>query len=369
MKNLGIVLLGITAAAMLTSCSMTRHTGPKFDARAPKLSVLTNLASVNSTNHIRSEWLQPSTNLFTLGPGDHIDVEMLGDAPIRSAITVGPDGKIYFYLLPGLDVWGLTLTQARQLLETNLTKYVKEPRVSVNLRGVDSQRVWLLGRVQNAGVYPMSGPMTLLEALSLAGGTLNSSASGTTEDLADLTHSFVVREGQTLPIDFDALLRKGDMAQNIYLQPDDFVYMPSSATRDIYVLGGVRQPKTVGFSQGTLVSAIASAGGPIKNAFLSHVAVVRGTLSDPKIAIVDYGAILKGAAPDVRLEPRDIVFVPMSPYRYLSKYADLIVSTFARAVAINEGARAAASNVGPAGVNIGIIQPFGIAPAPVPVSR
>ena len=70
------------------------------------------------------------------------------------------------------------------------------------------------------------------------------------------------------------------------------------------------------------------------------VAIVRGSLTEPKIAVVDYKEIVKGKAPDVLLEPGDIVYVPFSPYRTLVKYADLILKTFVQTVAINEGARA-----------------------------
>jgi polysaccharide export outer membrane protein len=145
------------------------------------------------------------------------------------------------------------------------------------------------------------------------------------------------------------------MSQNIYLQPDDLVFLPSSLNRDIYVLGAVRTPKAVARQQGTLLAAIADAGGPIKNAQLSQVAIVRGSMDNPKISIVDYGDIAKGKAPDVLLEPHDIIYVPFSPYRFLTKYLDLIMLTFVRAVAINEGARAAEPNSAPAGVNIGIV--------------
>jgi protein involved in polysaccharide export with SLBB domain len=201
----------------------------------------------------------------------------------------------------------------------------------------------------------MMAPMTLLEAISMAGGSMSSTASGTTEELADLRNSFVVRNGQRLPVNFERLLREGDMSQNIYLEPDDLVFLPSSLNRDIYVLGAVRSPKAVARQQGTLVGAIADAGGPIKNAQLTQVAIVRGSLDDPKIAVVDYSEIIKGQAPDVLLQPRDIVYVPFSPYRFLTKYLDLILLTFVRAVAINEGARAAEPSSQAAGVNIGIV--------------
>jgi hypothetical protein len=114
----------------------------------------------------------------------------------------------------------------------------------------------------------------------------------------------------------------------------------------------VRTPKAVPRQHNTLIGAISDAGGPIKDAFLSQVAIVRGSLENPKIAILNYNEIITGQAPNVLLEPRDIVYVPYSPYRYLTKYLDLILLTFVRAVAINEGARAVDPNAPPAGVAI-----------------
>ncbi len=352
-----LAILGIGIAIAMSGCKSAPK-GLAFDPRAqqaPRLSLVTNLATVEGTNIIRPEWRQAPTNFYTLGPGDKLEVEILTEPASRAITTVGPDGKIYYHLLPGIDVWGLTLAQARDRIEEALAKLVVSPQVGVQLRGIESKRVWLLGRVQKAGVYPMTAPMTVLESLSLAGGTLHTSASGTTEDLADLNHAFIIRNGERLPIDFASLINKGDMEQNIYMQPDDFVYFPSSLARDIYILGAVRLPRAVSRSQGTLVAALAAAGGPVKNAYLSHVAIVRGSLANPQIAIVDVNDILKGKATDIALEPRDIVYVPQSPYRHLTKYADLILTTFVRAIAINEGARAGAGGVGPAGVSIGVV--------------
>lgn len=354
MTKTGNCLLLAVAGMLLTGCYMAKR-GERFDARASKdATILTNLSTVDTTNRIRQEWLQPPTNFFTLGPGDKVEIEILGDPASRALAAVGPDGRLYYYLLPGVDVWGLTLDQAKERIEFGLKEFLTEPRVALQLRSIDSTRVWILGRVANAGIYPMAAPMTLLEAISVAGGTLTSSESGTTEDLADLSNSFVVRNGERLPVSFDRLLREGDMSQNIYLQPDDFVYFPSSVSRDIYVLGAVRTPKAVPRQHNTLIGAIAEAGGPIKNAYLSQVAIVRGSLDSPKIAVLNYNEIITGKAPNVLLEPRDIVYVPYSPYRFLTKYLDLILLTFVRAVAINEGARAAEPGSAPAGVSIGI---------------
>jgi protein involved in polysaccharide export with SLBB domain len=260
---------------------------------------------------------------------------------------VGPDGKIYFHLLPGTDVWGATLAQAKSRLETELGKFVRDkPQVLITLRGIESKRIWVLGRVQAPGVYAMTTPMTLLEALSMAGGTMalsnyqDQEAAGIGEELADLNRSFVIREGKLLPVDFSRLLKQGDISQNIYLQPDDFVYLPATTAREVYVLGAVAQPRHVVWTEGlTVAGAVASAYGTIKGAYMHHVAVVRGSLTQPQIAVVDYKGVIKGEAKDIALQPHDIVYVPFSPYRYVEKYLELILNTFVSASAINAGSR------------------------------
>ena len=74
---------------------------------------------------------------------------------------------------------------------------------------------------------------------------------------------------------------------------------------------------------------------------ISHVAIVRGSLAEPQVSIVDYSAVVKGKAPDVQLEPGDIVYVPNSPFTTLKRYVNMVVNTFVGTVAANEGIHAA----------------------------
>jgi polysaccharide export outer membrane protein len=359
-RNTLALVLGLMAAMLLAGC---QHTGPQFDPRVKQQPPSAALQSVTLSNSIPPSFLSPPTNLFTLGPGDRLEIELLDDPTSRALTSVGPDGKLYFHLLPGLDVWGLTLGETKALIERELHNYIKDNvQLSVVLRGVESKRVWLLGRVSAPGVYSMTNTMTLLEAVALAGGAANISSGRdlntgyNPEDLADLRRSFVMRQGKVLPVNLHRLLRDGDLSQNIYLQPDDLVYFAAATAREVYVLGAVQAPKPVIYHEDlTVVAAIAGALGTLKDAYLSHVAVVRGSLSDPKIAIVDYKDIIQGRAPDVKVEPGDIVYVPYSPYRYLNKYTDVILQTFVSSVAINEGARASVkAPTGPAGIFIPI---------------
>src|SRR5207237_2474516 len=129
-------------------------------------------------NRLNADLLSPPTDSFTLGPGDRLEIEIIGDPSSRSTVIVGPDGKIYFYLLPGQDVWGLTLGQTKSLLERQLVELVAAPQIGITLRGIESKHVWLLGRFQNAGVYPLGAPMTLLETIVLAGGATTATGAG-----------------------------------------------------------------------------------------------------------------------------------------------------------------------------------------------
>lgn len=361
MKRLAYLFPTALLLASLLGCTSS---GNKSAQRIKPTERSSALPGVTVTNQLSPGLFQPDTELMTLGPGDQIEASILGISNSRSLMTVGPDGKVYFNLLPGLDVWGLTLPETKARLEKELSKYQSTPQVSVALRAVGSKQVWLLGRLSKPGVYPLTGPTTLLESIALAGGPARSASQISTEELSDLRHSFVVRAGEFLPVNFDRLLRHGDMSQNIFLRPGDFVYVPFALTQEVYVMGAVKRPRAMPYvDQMTLLTALAGALGTLNydildtinsnddgvltvDAYLSHVAIVRGSLTEPQVTIVDFGAIRKGKAPDVRLEPGDIVYVPNSPYTTLKRYVNLILNTFSATVAANAGTSAAGGTLG-----------------------
>ena len=328
--------------------------GPTFDPRREADDAEAQLKVTSLTNHLNPAWLVAPTNELTLGPGDRVDIDVFGHGAATASSVVGPDGNIYYGLLPAVNVWGLTPTQARDKLATALAKYEKNPEVSVLVRQVQSRRVWVLGRLNTPGIYALDTPMTVLEAISRAGGLYTAQFTGTTEELADLQHSFLLRHGIFLPVDFKRLIHEGDMSQNIYLQPDDFVYLPSALSTEVYVIGAVVLPRAIAFKdQVTLVSAIANAGGTTPDAYLREVVIVRGSLTQPRFAVVNLNDILKGKAREVKLQPRDIVYVPDKPLEPLRKAGMSIVQTFVQTVAANEGAHAGDS-VQKVGVNLNV---------------
>lgn len=347
----GLLVASLLLAVMLfAGCSTGKpqYSNSTLGEPAPAPAGVSQAETVTLTNELDRLLLETPTRMFTLGPGDRLELELIGDPLSRTTTVVGPDGKLYFNLLPGVDVWGLTLTDAKARLESSFTNYHREqPRIAMTLRGVESKRFWVLGSVQVPGVYAIATPKTLLESIAMAGGTLSmtsfqdQAAAGIGEELADLKRSFVLRQGRLVPVNFNRLLHEGDLSQNIYLEADDFVYLPAAKARGICVLGAVTQARTVPYMEGmTVAGAVAGAYGTLRDAYLPQVAVVRGSLAEPQITIVNYRKVIRGQESDILLQPQDIVYVPFSPYRYLRRYADVILNTFVSATAINAGSYA-----------------------------
>jgi protein involved in polysaccharide export with SLBB domain len=332
--------LWLLVAAVVCGCGLSWGLPPWAPRGSPPgkfgLTNVYGFTSARGTNTLPPAWLKPPESPFQAGPGDVLAIAVGGEPDRRVSALVGPDGKMFYDLLPGLFVWGLTLEEIKALLETNLAKYLRaRPDLEVVLEKAGSKHVWVLGSVQRPGVYPLATPMPLLEVLANAGGTVLPNSA---QETADLKHSFVVRNRQRLPVDLEALLRRGDLSQNIYLQADDLIYVQTGVSPEVYVVGAVTRPNVVALAAETsLLSVIKEAGGPTQRACLSDVVIIRGPLQAPMIALVDYQGIAQGRAPDVRLKAGDIVYMPDDPVRKLELVAEQALNHFARAVALREG--------------------------------
>ena len=348
-------LLALFSCFALASCAL--HRGPKFDPRTETASTAVEPAFNDSSasQSTPAELLQPPPDNYKLGPGDKLDIEILGETGSRADTFVTPDSKVYYNLLAGVDVGGVTTNDLKATLQEQLAKFYKNPQVSVTLLEAVSQRVWVLGRVNNPGIYPLKRQLRVLDAISLAGGLFASRFTGTTEELADLQHSFISRNGEVLPVDFQKLIRSGDLSQNIYLQANDFIYLPSALTNEVYVLGAVTEPRPVGFmNEMNLIAVLGRGLGLQPNADLTHVNIIRGSLTSPRIATINAKDVIQGKATNIRLEPGDIVFVPGPGQMSLESSGKEAVNTFVRVIAATEGGHAATASPQNIGVNVNI---------------
>ena len=324
-----------------SGCKNRQSQQERFDPRDPEESMLEEEPLEFSTpeRDLDPSLLMPSDEEYRIGVGDWLEIEITGIAGSRSETFVMPDGRIYYDLAGGVKVDGMTIEEVGECLKQSLSRDYSSPSINVTLREVSSRRAWLLGRVYKPGLYPLTQPTTLLEGIALAGGLFTSRFSGSTEELADLSNSFVLRDGQVLPVDLLALMKEGDMSQNIYLKDGDYVYIPSSLSQNIHVLGAVVQPQAIGYKNKiSLVSAISHAKGPNEYAHLEKVLIIRGSFNSPKVAVVNLKKILSGQATDIRLKPFDIVWVPDRPFKVLERYFWVVFDAAATTIAVREGA-------------------------------
>lgn len=339
LRRLALLLLPL----LLVGCQATNSNGFKPEVEGPLQDAV--FQKVSTKRGLDPAWLKPPTEPYRLGPGDLVEIEVAEVSGTLARTFVMPDGMIYYNLAGGVKAEGLTVTELSKSLQETLKRDYTDPLVNASIVEVKSRRYWILGRVFKPGIFPLRQPTTLLEAISQSGGLFTSQFSGSTEELADLDSSVVIRDGRILPIDFKALVYRGDTSQNIYLNHNDFVYIPSSQSGSILLLGAVKEPQSVSFRNSlSLIECLAYGRGPAEGAYLKKVVIVRGSMSKPQVATVDVQAMITGKAPNISLRPGDIVWVPRSPFTSLSEGVELVFRDAARTIAINEGAALGGSN-------------------------
>ncbi len=281
----------------------------------------------------RAQWLQR----LTLGPGDLLDIS-LHDQPesARTKVPVGPDGRISFLQAEGIVATGLTVDELRAQFDEKLSAFYNNPRTVVVPVAVRSKKYYLLGAVTQKGVFPLNRPTTMIEAIAQAGGLETGLFEQNTVELADLSHSFVVRNGKKLDVDFERLFQQGDLSQNIMLEPDDYVFFASAAASQIYVVGAVGSQGVLPYTpNSTVISAITARGGFVDKAYQSRVLVIRGSLNNPERIIVDAKSILAGEKVDFRLQPKDIVYVSRRPWARIEEILDNATLAFIQAAVVS----------------------------------
>jgi polysaccharide export outer membrane protein len=306
---------------------------------AEAVTTATPLAPAKATK--RAPWQER----FTLGPGDELKVSLYETNETRTTdVIVAPDGRMTFLEAENVMAAGLTVDELRAKLDAELGQFYRSPRTVVAPLAYRSKRIIVMGSVVNSGVYPMDRPTTVIEAVARAGGLETGVYQRGTVELADLSRSFLVRNGERVKVDFEKLFQQGDLSQNVTLDPGDYLYIGAASANEIYVLGQVGDPGVLQFaSRPTVISAIAGRGGFSGKAYKSRVLVVRGSLNNPETFVVDTAAILAGKAPDFKLQQKDIVFVSVNPWL---KAAD-VLDTAARAFVQSMTVTATSLKVGP----------------------
>ncbi|HVU34841.1 MAG TPA: polysaccharide biosynthesis/export family protein [Opitutaceae bacterium] len=268
---------------------------------------------------------------LTLGPGDVLTLSIYGEPDLTlKQVPIGPDGRISYLEAHDVMAAGLTVDELRDRLNQELGKYRREPQVIIVPDAYKSKKYYVLGTVTDRGVFTLDRPTTLLEAVARARGLeTGMSSDQNLVELADLSRSFIARNGHKLPVDFEKLFADGDLSQNIALEPNDYIYFPAAQVKEVYVLGAVERPGTYSYLTTTgAIGAVAARGGFTEEAWRNRLLVIRGSLQHPQLFVVDAKDVLSARAPDLTLQPHDIVFVSKRPWLRPEELLDEAASAF-----------------------------------------
>lgn len=207
-------VMAALAAATLTACAG----GPKPVAQAPMAEQVEELPAP------RLEDLVRPVSSFLIGPNDKLKIEVFGVPDLQREILVDGSGRLSFPLIGNVEAAGLRPAELEDAIEARLARqFVKNPQVTVNIEETRNLLVTVEGAVENPGIYPSVGRMSLLRAVAVAGGTTEFS------DIDDVIVQRKVGEKTYVGLYNLGAIRRGNY-------PDPEVY-PS----DIVIVGDSRQ--------------------------------------------------------------------------------------------------------------------------------
>ncbi len=164
--------------------------------------------------------LPPPVESSTLGPGDVFKMEIVGEKDLPTEYQVATDGTVDLPYVHRLKIQGLEPHEIAGLVRDELIKreILSDPSVIVSVKEYNSKRVSVLGQIQKPGSFPFAAGMTLIQAISMAGG-LNSIAN---KDHVNLTRK-TKNGAKTVVISVDAIL--SGRSPDIPLQAGDQIYV------------------------------------------------------------------------------------------------------------------------------------------------
>lgn len=163
--------------------------------------------------------VQPA--LYQLRQGDTVLISVWREETLQKQLIVLPDGSVTFPLIGRIEIAGLTTPEVAQRITTKLKEFLPDPVVTVVTVGIDGNRAYVIGKVLRPGSFIITGPTTVLQAISIVGGF---------DKFADESGIKVIREknGQQeiMPVKYKDIISGKNMSTNIKLEAGDTLVIP-----------------------------------------------------------------------------------------------------------------------------------------------
>jgi polysaccharide export outer membrane protein len=158
---------------------------------------------------------------YRLQPGDLLVISVWKEKDLDAEALVRPDGGLSFPLVGDIDANGRTIEDVRLLLTQRLKPFIPDPVVTVLIKSIGGNHVYVIGKVTRPGEFPFSRPVDVMQALSLAGGTT---------PFAALNDIVILRRQngaeRVLRFRYGDIERGRDLDQNVVLESGDTVVVP-----------------------------------------------------------------------------------------------------------------------------------------------
>lgn len=256
---------------------------------------------------------------------------------VSNGTWVDETGHIFYPLAGKMHVRGKTLAEVQSLLTQRLRRYIRHPQVDVNIAEFRSQHATVSGAVNKPGQFPLTNvPMTLLDAVNLAGGfseSANTSAIKWTHQGVDHT------------VALSDIVRNGALHQNRLLGNGDIIYVPPVTDTPVHIMGevGKQQTLSMGTNGLSLTEALGKAEGLNQTtARPTGVFVIRKQDTETEngvkpiavyqLNLSDASALALGT--QFKLQPNDVVYVTAAPISRWHRVMGQVMPSIANAISI-----------------------------------
>ena len=162
-----------------------------------------------------------TTEPYKLNQGDILEISVWGEESLQKEVKVLPDGSISFPLVGRVEVANTSSTEVEKRVTEKLKVYLPDPQVTVTVSNIEGNRAYVIGKVLRPGPFLLTGPMTIMQALSLAGGL---------DRFADLDDIKVLRglgsAQKTISVNYHKLIKGQSLESNILLNTGDTILVP-----------------------------------------------------------------------------------------------------------------------------------------------
>ncbi|BBO85855.1 hypothetical protein DSCO28_64210 [Desulfosarcina ovata subsp. sediminis] len=165
--------------------------------------------------------VQPLTDAtpdYAMGAGDILEISVWKDPALTRQVVILPDGTFSFPLVGRFRAAGKTIDQLKSEMESALVRFIPEPDLSVIVQQVNSQVVYVIGKVNRPGHFPLNRNIDVLQALAMAGGV---NIFADTRDIRIFRKTD--KQTMVIPFDYKAVTEENQLDGNIQLQRGDVV--------------------------------------------------------------------------------------------------------------------------------------------------